>query len=285
MKFKHSKYKNTGILFELLVRQITSDTLSGKNSPATEIIKKYFVKSELSKEYKLYEILFSKVGLTEGKADITINAILETSKKLNKSLLKREKYNLINEIKKHYNLDEFFKTKLPHYKVQASLYLLMEIYNNNKLSNPSIIINHKITLLEHLTSKSIDKNQVKDNLIEEFKSYDKDLRILTYKIILEKFNGKYDSLNTNQKLVLKEFIESVDSNPALKEFYNSKINEIKSTLTKLNKSVKDAAVQIKLKETINILTEADKNSKINDNHLVNLLQYYSLVEELQKTNG
>jgi hypothetical protein len=285
MKFKHSKYKNTGILFELLVRQITSDTLSGKNSPATEIIKKYFVKSELSKEYKLYEILFSKVGLTEGKADITINTILETSKKLNKSLLKREKYNLINEIKKHYNLDEFFKTKLPHYKVQASLYLLMEIYNNNKLSNPSIIIDHKITLLEHLTSKSIDKNQVKDNLIEEFKSYDKDLRILTYKIILEKFNGKYDSLNTNQKLVLKEFIESVDSNPALKEFYNSKINEIKSTLTKLNKSVKDAAVQIKLKETINILTEADKNSKINDNHLVNLLQYYSLVEELQKTNG
>lgn len=285
MKFKHSKYKNTGILFELLVRQITSDTLSGKNSPATEIIKKYFVKSELSKEYKLYEILFSKVGLTEGKADITINAILETSKKLNKSSLKREKYNLINEIKKHYNLDEFFKTKLPHYKVQASLYLLMEIYNNNKLSNPSIIIDHKITLLEHLTSKSIDKNQVKDNLIEEFKSYDKDLRILTYKIILEKFNGKYDSLNTNQKLVLKEFIESVDSNPALKEFYNSKINEIKSTLTKLNKSVKDAAVQIKLKETINILTEADKNSKINDNHLVNLLQYYSLVEELTIAHG
>jgi len=285
MKFKHSKYKNTGILFELLVRQITSDTLSGKNSPATEIIKKYFVKSELSKEYKLYEILFSKVGLTEGKADITINAILETSKKLNKSFLKREKYNLINEIKKHYNLDEFFKTKLPHYKVQASLYLLMEIYNNNKLSNPSIIIDHKVTLLEHLTSKSIDKNQVKNNLIEEFKSYDKDLRILTYRIILEKFNGKYDKLNLNQKTVLKEFIESVDSNPALKEFYNSKINEIKSTLTKLNKSVKDATIQIKLKETINILTEAGKNSKINDNHLVNLLQYYSLVEELQKTNG
>ena len=285
MNIKHSKYKNTGILFELLVRQVTADTLNGGNSAALGIIKKYFVKSELSKEYKLYEILFSKVGLTEGKADITINAILETSKKLNKSSLKREKYNLINEIKKHYNLDEFFKTKLPHYKVQASLYLLMEIYNNNKLSNPSIIIDHKVTLLEHLTSKSIDKNQVKDNLIEEFKSYDKDLRILTYRIILEKFNGKYDKLNLNQKTVLKEFIESVDSNPALKEFYNSKINEIKSTLTKLNKSVKDAAIQIKLKETINILTEAGKNSKINDNHLVNLLQYYSLVEELQKTNG
>lgn len=285
MKFKHSKYKNTGILFELLVRQITSDTLSGKDSPATGIMKNYFVKSELSKEYKLYEILFKKVGLTEGKADAVVSTLLESSKKLNKSYLKREKYNLINEIKKHYNLDEFFKTKLPHYKVQASLYLLMEIYNNSKLTNPTTIIDHKITLLEHLTSQSIDKNQVKDNLIEEFKSYDKDLRILTYRIILEKFNGKYDKLNSNQKTVLKEFIESVDSNPALKEFYNSKINEIKLILLELNKGVKNKTTQIKLKETINIITEADKDVKINDNHLVNLLQYYSLVEELQKANG
>ena len=285
MKFKHSKYKNTGILFELLVRQITSDTLSGKDSPATGIMKSYFVKSELSKEYKLYEILFKKVGLTEGKADAVVSTLLESSKKLNKYYLKREKYNLINEIKKHYNLDEFFKTKLPHYKVQASLYLLMEIYNNSKLTNPTTIIDHKITLLEHLTSQSIDKKQVKDNLIEEFKGYDKDLRILTYRIILEKFNGKYDKLNSNQKTVLKEFIESVDSNPALKEFYNSKINEIKLILLELNKGVKNKTTQIKLKETINIITEADKDVKINDNHLVNLLQYYSLVEELQKANG
>lgn len=285
MKIKHSKYKNTGILFELLVRQITSDTLSGKNSPATGIMKKYFIKSELSKEYKLYEILLQKVGLTEGKADIIVNTVLESSKKLNKSYLKREKYNLINEIKKHYNLDEFFKTKLPHYKVQASLYLLMEIYNNSKLTNPTTIIDHKVTLLEHLTSQSVDKKQVEDNLIEEFKGYDKDLRILTYRIILEKFNGKYDKLNSNQKTVLKEFIESVDSNPALKEFYNSKIKEIKSMLTELNKNVKDKIVQIKVKETISIIVEASKNTKINDDHLVNLLQYYSLVEELKKSNG
>ena len=285
MKFKHSKYKNTGILFELLVRQITSDTLSGKNSPATGIMKKYFIKSELSKEYKLYETLLQKVGLTEGKADITINTILESSKKLNKSSLKREKYNLINEIKSHYNLDEFFKTKLPHYKTQASLYLLMEIYNSDKLTNPTTIINHKVTLLEHLTSQSVNKDAVKDNLIEEFKGYDKDLRVLTYRIILEKFNGKYDNLNPNQKLVLKEFIESVDSNPTLREFYNSKIEEITIILTELNEKVEDKTTQIKLKETISLMVPAGKVSKINDDHLVNLLQYYSLVEELQKTHG
>ena len=179
MKIKHSKYKNTGILFELLVRQITADTLSGKTSQATSIMKNYFVKSELSKEYKLYETLTQKVGLTDSKADITINTLLETSQKLNRSILKREKYNLIKEIKKHYNLDEFFKTQLPHYRVHASFFILSEIYNQDDLISPTQIIDHKVTLLEHLTTKEVNKELVKENVVEEFKSYDKDLRILT----------------------------------------------------------------------------------------------------------
>ena len=285
MKIKHSKYKNTGILFELLVRQITADTLSGKKSHATGIMKNYFVKSELSKEYKLYETLTHKTGLTEGKADIIINTLLETSKKLNRGTLRREKYNLIKEIKKHYNLDEFFKTQLPHYRVHASFFILSEIYNQDNLTNPTQIIDHKVTLLEHLTTKEVNKELVKENVIEEFKSYDKDLRILTYRVLLEKFNGKYEGLNTNQKLVLKEFINTVDSTPTLREFYNTKIKEIKSMLSELNKKVSDKAIQIKINEVSSLLEEANKNEKINDDHLINLLQYYSLVEELQKANG
>ena len=285
MKIKHSKYKNTGILFELLVRQITADTLSGKTSQATSIMKNYFVKSELSKEYKLYETLTQKVGLTDSKADITINTLLETSQKLNRSILKREKYNLIKEIKKHYNLDEFFKTQLPHYRVHASFFILSEIYNQDDLINPTQIIDHKVTLLEHLTTKEVNKELVKENVVEEFKSYDKDLRILTYRVLLEKFNGKYENLNSNQKLVLKEFINTVDSTPTLRKFYNTKITEIKSSLDKLNSQVTNPAIQIKINEVINILEEANKTTKINDDHLINLLQYYSLLEELQKTNG
>ena len=285
MKIKHSKYKNTGILFELLVRQITADTLSGKSSQATGIMKNYFVKSELSKEYKLYETLTQKSGLTEGKADIIINTLLETSKKLNRSTLKREKYNLIKEIKKHYNLDEFFKTQLPHYRVHASFFILTEIYNQDNLTNPNQIIDNKVTLLEHLTTKEVNKKVVKESVIEEFKSYDKDLRILTYRVLLEKFNGKYEGLNTNQKTVLKEFINTVDSTPTLREFYNTKIREIQSMLAELNSKVTDKAIQIKVNEVSNILEEVDKTTKINDDHLVNLLQYYSLVEELERSNG
>ena len=281
MTIKHSKYKNTGILFELLVRQITADTLSGTESKAANILKKYFTKTELGREYKLYENLFKYVNVSEAKADIVVTTLIESSKQLNRSALKRQKYNLIKEIKANYNVEEFFKTKLPNYKAQAALYTLLEVYNSENLSNPNQIIENKTALLEHLTQSTIDKNEVQNSILEEFKNQDKDIRILTYKVLLEKFNDKYDNLNKNQKMVLKEFINSVDSTPKLKDFYNTKINEIKTYLNKLNASVTDKAIQIKINEVINILPSLGKNDKASDDNLVNLLQYYQLVGELE----
>ena len=285
MNIKHSKYKNTGILFELLVRQITSDTLSGKDSKATNILKKYFVKTELGREYKLYETITKHKNLTEGKAEIVINSVIESSKNLNRGALKRQKYNLIQEISKYYNLEEFFKTKLPNYKSYAALYTLVEIYNSEMLSNPDQIITNKIAILEGLTTKEVNKKKVEDDLMVEFQSYDKDLRILTYKVMLEKFNGKYATLNDNQKLVLKEFINSVDSTPKLRDFYNTKITEIKNELTRISKKVNDKVVKIKLNEVAKILSPLSKTANVGNDDLVNLLQYYELLEELIKTNG
>jgi hypothetical protein len=281
MTIKHSKYKNTGILFELLVRQITADTLSGTESKAANILKKYFTKTELGREYKLYENLFKYVNVSEAKADMVITTLIESSKQLNRSALKRQKYNLIKEIKANYNVEEFFKTKLPNYKAQAALYTLLEVYNSENLSNPNQIIENKTALLEHLTQSTIDKQGVQNSTLEEFRNQDKDIRMLTYKVLLEKFNNKYADLNENQKSVLKEFINSVDNTPKLKEFYNGKVNEIKTYLAKLNTSVTDKAIQIKINEVINMLSPLSKNDKASDDNLVNLLQYYQLVEELE----
>ena len=285
MNIKHSKYKNTGILFELLVRQITADTLSGKDSKATHILKKYFVKTELGREYKLYESITKYKNLTEGKAEVVINSVIESSKNLNRGALKRQKYNLIQEISKYYNLEEFFATKLSNYKSYAALYTLVEIYNSELLSTPDQIISNKIAILEGLTTKPVSKKKVEDDLLTEFQSYDKDLRILTYKVLLEKFNGKYASLNDNQKSVLKEFINSVDSTPKLKEFYNTKINEIKNELNTLAKKVTDKVVKIKLNEVNNMLLPLGKTANVGNDDLVNLLQYYELLEELTRVNG
>lgn len=284
MNIRHSKIKNTGILFELLVRQITSDTLSGKESKAINILKKYFVKSELGKEYKLYETLSKHRNLTEGKAEIVINSIVETSKGLNRGAIKRQKYNLIKEISTHYNIEDFFKTKLPNYKLHASLYTLLELYNTN-INNPDQLIENKINILESLTSKSIDKQKIKDDVLVEFQSYDKDLRILAYRVLLEKFNEKYSSLNGDQKTILKEFVNSVDSTPKLRDFYNTKIEELKTKLTTLSPKIADKAVQIKLDEVIKLLTPLSKSHKVNDDNLINLLQYYELLNEIKNIHG
>ena len=284
MKIKHSKYKNTGLLFELLVRQITADTLNGGESPSLNILKKSFAKTELGKEYKLYETLFKTKNLSEGKAEITLNAVLGATRKLNRSTLKREKYNLIKEIQQHYNVNEFFKHQVPNYKGYAAFYKLTEIYNSDKLSETNQIINNKVTILECLTERPISQKKVKQDLVEEFAKYDKDLRVLTYKVMLEKFNGKYANLNKGQKEVLKEFMNSIDNTPRLKEIYNSKINEVKKSLKSHAEQVKDGATKIKLLEVVTLLKEIDKGSRISNDDLINLLQYYELTEELTKVN-
>ncbi len=285
MKIKHSKYKNTGLLFELLVRQITADTLNEGESPSLNILKKSFANTELGKEYKLYETLFKNKNLSEGKAEITLNTILEATRKLNRSALRREKYNLIKEIQKCYNVNEFFRHQVPNYKGYAAFYKLTEIYNSDKLSETNAIIDNKVTILECLTERPVSQKKVKQDLVEEFSKYDKDLRVLTYKVMLEKFNGKYANLNTGQKEILKEFINSIDNTPRLKEIYNAKINELKISLKSFSQKTKDEVTKIKLAEVINLLQEIDKGSKINNDDLINLLQYYELTEELSKINN
>jgi len=284
MKIKHSKYKNTGILFELLVRQITSDTLKSSNSPAIDILKEYFINTSLGKEYKLYESILKSKILTEGRATLVIDTILDASTKFNRKSLKKQKYNLINEIKKHYNLESFFGSKISNYKELAALYTLIENVNSFKITNPSQLVGNKITLLEYLTKKEI-KEDSKQTVLKEFSTYNKDIRTLTYKVLLEKFNGKYDGLTNDQKQILKEYINSVDSTPDLRNFYNTKISELKNILVKETKNIKDKATQIKITEVSKFLIELKKTDKVGDNNLVDLLRYYQLSNEIQIANG
>tara|TARA_R110000824_G_scaffold102226_1_gene242540 strand:- start:6751 stop:7608 length:858 start_codon:yes stop_codon:yes gene_type:complete len=284
MNIKHSKYKNAGVLFELLVRQITTDTLNGTDSKASNILKEYFVKTELGREYKLYETLFKKTSITETQADVTLSTLLQSSKNFNRQALKRQKYNLISEIKKHYDVTKFFSHNLPHYKIQAAFYTLIESFSQENPSNTQQIIDNKITILEHLSAASVKKDKVKETVLEEFKSYDKDLRILTTRVLLNKFNDKYEDLLESQKEILKELITSIDNTPKLKEFYNSKVGEIKTSLTELSNTIPDKTTQIKINEVIKILPVIGKTSKIKDNDLINLLQYYDLIEELETTH-
>jgi len=280
MKVKHSKYKNTGILFELLTRQLTSDTITGNQSKSLSFLKKHFnKKTELLKEYKIYHTLATQKYDKDSQATMLINTLLEAHGKLNKSQLRREKYNLIKEIKETYNVNDFFKAKITDYKIMASIFNLLE----NKTATALSLVNSKVTLLEHITKKQ--KTTKKDVVLENFNNQDKDTRLLTYKVLLEKFNDKYSGLEENQKTLLKEYVNSVTNSPALKSYLNQEIKEVKKTLTKYSKKVEDKAVAVKLNETKSMIKPLCKKSSVNDDNVINLLNYYELVNELKTIHG
>ena len=278
-KFKHNKLKNTGMLFEFLLRQVTVDVLNkNKTSPAAQIIKKRFnEKTEVGKELGLYNLLLKKKFEDDKKADFFLAEILRQRSKLNKSVLNREKYNIVKEINKYYDSKNLFSAKLDNYKQNASIYKLFE--GGNKLS-PDDKTDSYFIVMESITTINTEKNH--DYLPTDLK--DKDVRILSYKILLEKFNEKYTNLTGNQKAVLKEYINSISNSNEFNKFVNSKLPTLKKSLKSRVENVKDKVLRIKLTEAINCVDKfcLNESKKTQDNTVVQLLRYYELDKELRK---
>ena len=277
MKAKHSKYKNTGILFELLTRQITSETISNNSPKAVSILKKFFGNnSTLLKEYQIYHALINKRFEKDASATVLIETLISAHSKLNKSALRRERYNLVREIKDTYNIEDFFKAKIPNYKIYASVYNLLE----NQDANPLSIVNSKVAILEHITNKNLPNKPKKEMVMEEYEKFDKETRALTYKMLMEKFNDKYSGLADNQRILLKEYVYNVSNSPKLKAFLNKEIEIVKSEIKTLSENV-DQVTRIKLNEVRSLIKPLCKKSFVHDDNVINLLNYYKLINELK----
>lgn len=276
---RHSKLKNTGVLFELLVRQVASDTLNNSDSKALPIIKKYFSKStELAKELNLYQTLVKERFTKEEKANHLVEAVITARKRLNESMLNRQKYNLIKEIKNNFVLENFFNSKINNYKVLAAAYKLFEY---TIADNPTESVNNRYTLIEHITQKAV-KKPTELNEMSAFVKQDKDVRLLSYKILVDKFNEKYSGLNESQKSILRHYINTVSDGTELKEFIVKEVSKLKRELNVLTPKVSDTVIKIKLTEVLNLLSEISNAKVIKENHVLNLLRYNELVKELKK---
>lgn len=280
---KHLKLRNTGIIFELLVRQVASDTLKGRDSKALDILKEFYSGENLiSKEFKLYNFVLNNKNISEGKAETILSTITDISRKFNNKKLKEEKYNLISKIKKYYNLDNFFSYKIDNYKPLAALYKLLEAYRSDNVFDPQELIQNRQTLLEHLTSSTYSNQEVKDGLIEEYSKFDKDLRLLTYKILLEKFNEKYKDILPKQKEIIRKFITAGNSIVELRKIVNEELTSICEELKTKVDVISDSVTKIKLEALIENINLVPSNKKVDDTNLVDLLMYYELLDELKK---
>ena len=281
MAVKHSKYRNPAILFELLVRQTTADLVQNKDTKAVKILKKYFVNTELGKEYQLYNSFNTTEKLSEAKAEMFISTVLEQRKKLDNEKLNRQKYNLIKEIKSSYNIDDFFKAKIDSYKTYASIYTVFESQYSSTVDTKQVLLN-KINLLEHITEEQIQNKPISATMVQDLMKEDKEIRLLAYKLMVEKFNSKYNNFSERQKEVLKEYINNISETESLKSYLNGLIKQIKTELVEIKKSIEDKVTVIRLNETIKLLNPIKQNESIKDDAISNLLQYIELIDILKQ---
>lgn len=286
-QIKHSKFRNTGFLFELLVRQVTSDILNNRKGIAENLLKKYFnSKTELSNELKLYQFIVSEKYNNENRAERFVDAVIESRKKLDEKKILKEKYNLIKEIKDNYSIDEFLRSQIPNYKVLASVYKIFE-YKINESQNydPKDFVNTKYTLVEHLTNKNQIVKEINESTItNQLKKEDKEIQILSYNLLVESFNKKYSNLNDKQKSLLKEYINSFTNSDNLNSYFTKEIKSLIKEFKKVNETVNDKVTKIKLSETINQLSKISKINKVKDNHITSLMMCYELQKELNNVS-
>ena len=280
-KLKHSKYKNTGILFELLVRKLTSETLSSNKSVTIDIIKKYFGRStELSKELHLYNSLVKEQFKSEAHALDYIRTVKSAYDKLNQSVLKRQRYNLVKEISDKFVFNDMAKTHINNYKVLASINMLFE---NEETANPKQIMECKLVIVDHVLLTERVKPQA-DELMEAFTAQPKDIRLLSYKLLVDKFNEKYSVLDESQKQLLNKYIVNVNDTTALKEYIQKIIPGIKSDLAKQSKTITDQVTKIKVSKLSEMLCNVESMKTIKESHVLSLLRYFDLVRELKEMN-
>ena len=279
MNIKHSKYKNTGLLFEILVRKLTSETLSSDKTITVDIIKKYFGKNtELSKELQLYNALLKEHQFkSEAQALDYIRSIKNTHSKLNQSILKRQKYNLVKEISEKFVFENMAKIHISNYKTLASVSMLFEY---DETDNPKQIMECKTAII-HNTLIAERKKEYKDPIIEQFESQPKDVRLITYKLLVDKFNEKYSILNESQKQLLNKYITNVNDTVALREYVEKIIPIIKNQLSEQSKLITDKATKIKVKKLSEMLCTVENMKSIKESHVLSLLRYFDLIKELK----
>ena len=284
-KIKHSKVKNTGVLFELLVRQITLEVLNGdKTENAKNIVKEFFAAgTELNKELRLYDLLLKEKYNSESKAEMFVDTVSQAHSKLNEGKLIKEKYNLIKKINEKFELEQFLSSPITNYKVLASIYKVFESKNSENYDIKDIF-NSKVTLIENIISRPplVKTNKTEDSkLIETYKQQDKDLRLLTYKILVETFNKKYTNLDEKQKGLLKEYINNMSNTTKFKDYLAVELPQIVKELKTIKSKISDKVTTIKLSETISVLEKMKIGKTVTDNNVSSIMLSYELIKELK----
>ena len=285
-KLRHSKFKNTGILFELLTRQLTVDIIAGNEGFAKDLLFKYFKENtELGREWRLYNFLLSEKKRDSADADRFLSAIVEQRKKLSNAKLAKEKYELIKEIKELYPIDDFLKSSIKDYRSLASIFKLFEDASSKDLKfDVQEIYQAKTCIIENIVNKPKKVGEEEEDILSFYAQQNEDIRLLSYRILVEGMNKKYKDLDDNQKNVLREYINNISNTNSLGSFITSQVDNVKSQLNELSSKIKDNdVIQIKINEVVRQLDKVkpQPNKTVKDNQVMVVLLSYELLKEIK----
>ena len=284
---RHSKFKNTGILFELLTRQITADIIAGKDgSEAKDLLFKYFKENtELGREWRLYNFLLSEKIKDEQHADRFLSVIVEQRKKLSNSKLAKEKYELIKEIKNLYPIDDFLKASIKNYRNLASIFKLFEDASSKDLKfDVKEVYQAKTCIIENIVDRPKRVGEEED-ILKFYAQQNEDVRLLSYRILVEGMNKKYKDLDENQKNVLREYINNISNTNSLGEYIVKEVDSVRKQLNELTLKIKDNdVIRIKINEVVRQLNKVKPlpNKIVKDNQVMVVLLSYELLKEIKK---
>jgi hypothetical protein len=271
MKIKHNKKRNTALVYEALVRELTKSVIKEdltRKSDVTKILKESFSRnSELKKELDIYQTLDNLRGLDQSIIErVIVEAKIQHSK-LNKDKVFQEQTSLINKINKSLGLG-VYDNFVPNYKNLATIY---SIFSDSTPIKSKVLLERKLTdlALNGSPGEQKETKQPIDNLV--------------YKSFVKSFNAKYfNKLNESQKALMTRFVTSfADEGLELKMFLNEEVSSLKSTFANYIDQLPDAQGKQKFSEVVSIL-EGMKRQEVSVGMVESVLKIQQLKEEIEK---
>lgn len=272
-KTKHNKKRNTAVLYEVLVMELTKavvkDDITAKKN-VLRVLKESFKKgTTLSKELELYRLLNESRGMTDDLARRLLDRVVQTYGDLDPTAIFTEQNELLSKMNKVVN-KAVFKNFVPDYKNLATI---AQVFSKSSPIKDRVLLEQK--MVERMTTNQGEKTDAKLEVIDN----------LTYKTFVKKFNEVYGkSLLPEQKELMTKYVMTFsDNGVGLKLYLNEEIGRLKEHVRSALEVQEIKEDPMMTKKTNQLLERMDSyNKEPIDKKLVGeILKVQSLVKEIQ----
>jgi hypothetical protein len=279
----HNKKRNVGIVYELLLRSVSSYLIEGKKEKAQvalDIISTRFSKdTELFKEFRLFNALAKTKVSDSAVSAVILTETKAAARRIDYAKLDKEKSLLIRDINHNLSDEMFFHRRISNYRDLATIQVALNEWAQGDRSDLSKTLMIETKLVEMLR----DDNK---EIIEEKLEKEPQVDSLVVKILNEKFNKKYaGTLAADQQDLIKDYVLMSNSSGPSKQMLE-RAQKIKTdalnSLEDIEKTETNKIIQENLRDIRGRVTSLDVSS-LDDEKMSRLMTLSQLISESKET--